>query len=98
VFFAALASLGAGFGMAGAAMTGLVSRRTGADRQGRVLGITQSASAMARIVGPITAGAIMQAKSAEGAFLASAVMAAIALAIAAGLGRRPPVAVPTPAS
>jgi MFS transporter, DHA1 family, tetracycline resistance protein len=98
VFFAALASLGAGFGMAGAAMTGLVSRRTGADRQGRVLGITQSASAMARIVGPISAGAIMQAKSAEGAFLASAVMAAIALAIAAGLGRRPPVAVPTPAS
>jgi len=98
VFFAALASLGAGFGMAGAAMTGWVSRRTGADRQGRVLGITQSASAMARIVGPITAGAIMQAKSAEGAFLASAVMAAIALAIAAGLGRRPPVAVPTPAS
>lgn len=98
VFFAALASLGAGFGMAGAAMTGLVSRRTGADRQGRVLGITQSASAMARIVGPITAGAIMQAKSAEGAFLASAVMATIALAIAAGLGRRPPVAVPTPAS
>jgi multidrug resistance protein len=96
-FYAALACLGAGFGMAGAAMTGLVSRRTAADRQGRVLGLTQSASAMARIVGPIAAGAIMQAKSAEGAFLASAGMAAIALAIAAGLGRRPPVAA-TPAS
>ncbi len=97
-FFAALACLGAGFGMAGAAMTGLVSRRTTADRQGRMLGLTQSASAMARIVGPITAGAIMQAKSAEGAFLASAAMAAIALAIAAGLGRRPPVPVVTPVS
>lgn len=96
-FYAALACLGAGFGMAGAAMTGLVSRRTAADRQGRVLGLTQSASAMARIVGPIAAGAIMQARSAEGAFVASAAMAAIALAIAAGLGRRPPVAA-TPAS
>lgn len=98
MFYVALACLGAGFGMAGAAMTGLVSRRTGADRQGRVLGLTQSASAMARIIGPISAGAIMQAESAEGAFLASAAMAAIALAIAAGLGRRPPVPVATPAS
>jgi multidrug resistance protein len=97
-FYVALACLGAGFGMAGAAMTGLVSRRTAADRQGRVLGLTQSASAMARIVGPIAAGAIMQVRSAEGAFLASAVMAAIALAIAAGLGRRPPVAAATRAS
>ena len=95
MFFAALAALGAGFGMAGAAMTGLVSRRTAADRQGRVLGLTQSATAMARIVGPIAAGAIMQAKSAEGAFLASAGMAAIALAIAAGFGRRRPAAAPT---
>ena len=98
MFYVALACLGAGFGMAGAAMTGLVSRRTTADRQGRMLGITQSTSAMARIIGPITAGAIMQAKSAEGAFLASAAMAIVALAIAAGLGRRPPVAATTAAS
>jgi MFS family permease len=31
----------------------LVSRRTDADRQGEVLGVNQSAAAMARILGPI---------------------------------------------
>ena len=51
----ALALLGAGFGMAGPAMIGLASRRAAATVQGRTLGVTQSASSLARIVGPIVA-------------------------------------------
>ncbi|MEI2719755.1 MAG: MFS transporter [Gemmatimonadales bacterium] len=85
LFYTALALLGAGFGMAGPAMIGLASRRAAATVQGRTLGVTQSASSLARIVGPIVAGATMQAASAEGAFRLSAAMAAGALLLAASL-------------
>ncbi len=88
LFYAALALLGAGFGMTGPAMIGLVSRRTDAARQGRVLGITQSASSMARIVGPIVAGLVMQAHSAEAAFQTSAGMAFVGLSVAVGFVTR----------
>ncbi|MBL0178511.1 MAG: MFS transporter [Gemmatimonadetes bacterium] len=85
LFYTALALLGAGFGMAGPAMIGLASRRAAATVQGRTLGVTQSASSLARIIGPIVAGAMMQAASAEGAFRLSASMAAGALLLAATL-------------
>lgn len=85
LFYTALALLGAGFGMAGPAMIGLASRRAAATVQGRTLGVTQSASSLARIIGPIVAGATMQAASAEGAFRLSAAMAAGALLLAASL-------------
>jgi DHA1 family tetracycline resistance protein-like MFS transporter len=82
LFYTALALLGAGFGMAGPAMIGLASRRAAATVQGRTLGVTQSASSLARIIGPIVAGAVMQAASAEGAFRLSAAMAGGALLLA----------------
>jgi MFS transporter, DHA1 family, tetracycline resistance protein len=87
---AALASLGAGFGMAGAAMTGLVSRRTRQDAQGSILGVMQSASAMSRVVGPIVAGAVMELRSPEAAFGASAAMAVAACLLAFGVARPDP--------
>ena len=67
LFYGVLAMLGAGFGMTGPSMIGLVSRRSDPAQQGRVLGITQSVSSMARIAGPIIAGIVMQARSAEAA-------------------------------
>lgn len=88
-WFAALAALGAGFGLTGAAMTGLVSRRTPRDRQGNVLGLAHSTTATARVVGPIAAGAVMQWQSAEGAFAAAAALAAVAVLLALGAGRAP---------
>lgn len=83
LFYGALTLLGAGFGMAGPSMIGLASRRAAANVQGRTLGVTQSASSLARIVGPIVAGAMMQASSDGGAFRLSALMAAAALVVAA---------------
>ena len=83
LFYGALTLLGAGFGMAGPSMIGLASRRAAATVQGRTLGVTQSASSLARIVGPIVAGAMMQASSDGGAFRFSALMAAVALVVAA---------------
>lgn len=97
-FFGALACLGAGFGMIGPAMTGLVSRRTPPDRQGRYLGFTQSTNAMARIVGPLVAGGVMEWRGAGSAFLVSAALAALGLAVAAGIGRRPATAGPVSAA
>ena len=85
LFYTALALLGAGFGMAGPAMIGLASRRAAATVQGRTLGVTQSASSLARIIGPIVAGAVMQAASGAGAFRRAAAMAAGALLLAATL-------------
>ncbi|HQW67579.1 MAG TPA: MFS transporter [Gemmatimonadales bacterium] len=83
LFYGALTLLGAGFGMAGPSMIGLASRRAAATVQGRTLGVTQSASSLARIVGPIVAGLVMQASSDGGAFQFSALMAAVALVVAA---------------
>jgi MFS family permease len=88
LFYGALTLLGAGFGMAGPSMIGLASRRAAATVQGRTLGVTQSASSLARIVGPIVAGLVMQASSDGGAFRLSAGFAALALVIAATTLRR----------
>lgn len=82
LFYVVLVLLGAGFGMTGPAMIGLVSRHTAAERQGRVLGVTQSASSMARIVGPITVGIVMQTGSDAAAFRVSAAVAAVGCAVA----------------
>lgn len=81
-----LAVLGAGYGLAGPAMLGLVSRLTGATRQGRILGVAQSATSLARIVGPVVAGMVMEAGGAGAAFGASAAVAGAGLATALVLG------------
>jgi DHA1 family tetracycline resistance protein-like MFS transporter len=44
-----------GFALLTPSAQALISRRTHADRQGEILGVNQSASAMARILGPIIA-------------------------------------------
>ena len=49
----ALATAVVGFAFLTPSAQALVSRRTGADRQGEILGVNQSAAALARIVGPI---------------------------------------------
>ncbi|MFL5342694.1 MAG: MFS transporter [Gemmataceae bacterium] len=49
----ALATAVVGFAFLTPSAQALVSRRTGADRQGEILGVNQSAAALARIIGPI---------------------------------------------
>ncbi len=83
-----LVMLGAGYGLAGPAMLGLVSRLTGASRQGGVLGVAQSAASMARIIGPVAAGVVMEAGGAAMAFAASGWVAAGGLGAALLLGSR----------
>lgn len=51
--FVALTSAVVGFAFLTPSAQALISRRTSADRQGEILGVNQSASAMARILGPV---------------------------------------------
>lgn len=51
--FVALTASVVGFAFLTPSAQALVSRRTPADRQGEILGVNQSASAMARILGPV---------------------------------------------
>jgi DHA1 family tetracycline resistance protein-like MFS transporter len=51
--FAALTSAVVGFAFLTPSAQALISRRSSADRQGEILGVNQSASALARILGPV---------------------------------------------
>jgi DHA1 family tetracycline resistance protein-like MFS transporter len=85
-FYVVLVLLGIGYGLAGPAMLGLVSRDTGASRQGRILGVAQSAASLARIIGPVVAGMVMSGAGAASAFMVSATVAAAGLMMALVLG------------
>jgi predicted MFS family arabinose efflux permease len=53
VLFVALTSAVVGFAFLTPSAQALISRRTSPDRQGEILGVNQSASALARILGPV---------------------------------------------
>jgi multidrug resistance protein len=82
-----LAIIGVGFGLAGPAETGYVSRVAPAAIQGRVLGLLQSANALSRVVGPVAAGVAMEA-GAGAAFWGAAVCAAVAGLLGTGMKRK----------
>ena len=52
----ALLAVGLGWGFLAPSLQSLVSRRAHAKEQGEVLGVNQSAGALARVIGPIAAG------------------------------------------
>jgi MFS transporter, DHA1 family, tetracycline resistance protein len=58
--FVLLAMLSGGYGLANPSIASLISRRTEPQLQGEVLGVNQSALALARIFGPIVAGVAYQ--------------------------------------
>jgi MFS family permease len=51
-----LLAVGLGWGLLAPSLQSLVSRRALANEQGEVLGVNQSASALARVIGPVAAG------------------------------------------
>jgi DHA1 family tetracycline resistance protein-like MFS transporter len=54
---AMLVPVGLGWGMMAPSLQSLISRRADARAQGEVLGVNQSASAVARMIGPVAAAA-----------------------------------------
>jgi len=87
LLYLAMAPLAAGSGLLHPSMHALLSRRSPAEDQGGVLGLAQSLSSLARVVGPATGGWIFQAHGiASPYYLGAALMAAAALVAARAAG------------
>lgn len=77
---AGLAVVGCGWGYMTPSLQGVVSRRAGRDAQGGILGVNQSASSLARVLGPLAGGWAFGALGFRWEFLGTAgVVAAAAL-------------------
>ncbi|NUN93051.1 MAG: MFS transporter [Verrucomicrobiae bacterium] len=96
--FLLLGLLGLGQGLNRASILGLVSRRANAEMQGAALGAAQSAGSLARIVGPISGGALFDRFGPPAPFLLSGVLVALVLLPGIGGLRREDAAAATPTS
>ncbi len=74
--------LGFGNGMANPSLSSSVSLLSGADVQGNNLGVSQSLSSLARILGPATGGLLYQSAGPWSPFAAAALVCALGLLIA----------------
>jgi DHA1 family tetracycline resistance protein-like MFS transporter len=74
----ALLIVGLGWGLLAPSLQSLVSRRALANEQGQVLGVNQSASALARVIGPVAAGWAYGALGPGLGFVAGGVVVAVA--------------------
>jgi multidrug resistance protein len=84
----ALALVVGGQGLAGPALSSLISKAAEARAQGRVLGISQSLSSGARVIGPAGGGSVFEMAGPGAPYLAAAACAALAVGIAVPLARR----------
>jgi MFS family permease len=66
----------------------LISRVAHQDRQGQALGLNNAAGALARLLGPLTAGIVFTAVSIEAPFYLAALVVAPAILLALAVGRR----------
>jgi DHA1 family tetracycline resistance protein-like MFS transporter len=89
----AVTALSIGMGAMQPSLNSLISRRAGADEQGEVMGIAQSVGSLARVLGPIIAGALFEAFGRNSPFLWGAVLVGGALLLSWRLPRTIPAAV-----
>jgi len=78
----AVTALGLGNGLVNPSLNGTISLVSGEHEQGANLGVSQSLSSLARIVGPPTGGALYQFQGSWSPFAAAAVLCLTALALA----------------
>jgi predicted MFS family arabinose efflux permease len=83
-------ALGFGNGLANPSLNGSISLSSGKDVQGNNLGVSQSLSSMARILGPPTGGLLYQRYSPSAPFLMAAVVMILGLAFAWAIRKRMP--------
>jgi DHA1 family tetracycline resistance protein-like MFS transporter len=79
--------LAGGLGLLNPALNSLVSRQAEIDEQGGILGVSQSASSLARAGAPPLAGALFDAWGANAPYIAGAVLMLLVLVLAARLPR-----------
>jgi DHA1 family tetracycline resistance protein-like MFS transporter len=82
VFIASLIVLVAGIGFATPALNALIAEQAEAEERGAVMGLSQSASALGRVIGPMCAGAIFDGFGHGAPFAAGAALMLAALFIA----------------
>ena len=81
VLVPAVALLTAGQGLLAPALTSMVAGRARHDRRGSVLGLQQSVSALARVIGPIAGGFLFAHVGVGAPYTAGAVLAFLAFAL-----------------
>jgi MFS transporter, DHA1 family, tetracycline resistance protein len=89
----AVTGLSIGMGAMQPSLNSLISRRAGTEEQGEVMGIAQSVGSLARVLGPIIAGALFEAFGRNSPFLWGSVLVAAALLLSWRLPRTIPAAV-----
>ena len=77
----ALTALALGMGAMQPSINSLISRRAGAERQGEVMGVAQSVGSLARVLGPLIAGALFTGFGRGSPFIWGALLVAGALAV-----------------
>jgi DHA1 family tetracycline resistance protein-like MFS transporter len=81
---ASLVSLVVGIGLATPALNALIAAQADEQERGAVMGLSQSASALGRVAGPLVAGAIFDAFGTGAPFLAASLVMLAALFVALG--------------
>jgi len=85
----ALAVLGIASGLAFATVTALISHAAPEEGQGGALGVAASTGGLARIVGPVAAGALFQHVAPAAPLVAGAVLTAVCVVLATRAAPRP---------
>jgi DHA1 family tetracycline resistance protein-like MFS transporter len=83
----AVTALSVGMGAMQPSLNSLISRRAGAEEQGAVMGVAQSVGSLARVLGPIIAGALFEAFGRNTPFLWGAALVGGALMLSWRLPR-----------
>lgn len=81
---ASLTALVIGLGLSTPALNSLIAAEAGESERGAVMGLSQSASAFGRVVGPLGAGALFDAFDPAAPFVAAALLILAALFVALG--------------
>ncbi|MCY4191265.1 MAG: MFS transporter [Rhodospirillaceae bacterium] len=71
-----------GYGFIDPAVASLISRNSPADQQGAVMGVLQSVSSLARVIGPASAGLLFAEAGRNAPYIAGAIILAMTLAFA----------------
>jgi DHA1 family tetracycline resistance protein-like MFS transporter len=84
----ALAAVGCGQGICSPVLSSLISKSSATHEQGGVLGVSQSAGSLARILGPLWGGVIFDYAGPAGPYVSTALLMLAALAVALSLAHR----------
>jgi DHA1 family tetracycline resistance protein-like MFS transporter len=81
--------LAVGMGLLNPAITSLISQSAEIDERGGILGVSQSASSLSRILGPLVAGLLFEGLSRDAPYYAGATLMALVVALALRLPGEP---------